>query len=89
MSGSKFQNEPAPLVERGCAPVYFIGGVGRIDNLGGGNVMLTFYRPDSGRREIEVKIVCHRDDADRVIRQVDGHLHQGLTVNNEDQPFMM
>jgi hypothetical protein len=63
--------EPAPLVERGCAPVYFVNRIAKITPVGGGNLMFAFYREDDGRREIEVKIVCSREDAKAMLRQTE------------------
>ena len=51
---SRFPDEAPPLTEHGCAPVFFVNGIGRVQNLPGGNFLLTFYRSDAGRREVEV-----------------------------------
>jgi hypothetical protein len=49
-------DEAPELIECDCAPVYFVSGLGRIQNLPGGNFLITFYRTDDRHREVEVAV---------------------------------
>ena len=69
--GMQVAKEMMPAVERGCAPVYFVNGLVRVDHLPGGNMMFTFYRHDAGRREIEVKLICAKVEVEPMRRQTD------------------
>lgn len=54
----------------------------------GGNVMLTFYRTDESRREVEVKIVCAKCDLEIMLRAIDGGL-QGVPVQEPEVLTLM
>lgn len=63
-----------PVVERGCAPVYFVKGFADIIDLGNGNILFSFFRPDTFGKEVEVKLICHTSDALVMMQQVDAKL---------------
>lgn len=86
--GTQVEREPAPLVERGCAPVYFVNGIGKITMLPGGNLMFVFYRLDDDRREVEVKLICSREECAVMTRQTDWLLH-GASPETIDAPLLM
>lgn len=86
--GSHVAIEPAPLVERGCAPVYFINGIGKITLLPGGNLMFVFYRLDDDRREVEVKVICSREECAVMTRQTDWLLN-GVSPEAIEAPVLM
>lgn len=62
------------IFERGCAPVYFVKGYADIVDLGNGNVLFSFYRPDSHGKEVEVKLICHATDAFEMMRVANAKL---------------
>ena len=81
--GSRIATEPAPLIERGCAPVYFVNGIAKITTLSGGNLLFTFYRIEDGHREVEIKLVCSRDDLATMIRQSSLAMAGGAVADEE------
>lgn len=85
---SRFAGEAPPLVERGCAPVIFVTGVGRVQELSGGNVQLTFCRLDDGRREVEVKLVCAKADAAVIVQLIGGAL-RGVPIAEEPETLRL
>jgi hypothetical protein len=80
--------EVAPLLERGCAPVYFVNGIGQIRTMPGGNFMLTFFRHDRHSREVELKIVMAKCDLEIMLRAADGAV-QGIPVIEPKTMLMM
>lgn len=85
---SRFLDEAPPLIERGCAPVYFVNGIGNIRNMPGGNFLLTFYRLDRDCREVEVKVVVAKCDLEIMLRAADGAV-QGIPVQEPETLMMM
>jgi hypothetical protein len=85
---SRIPDEAPPLIENGCAPVYFVNGIGRIQNLPGGNFLLTFFRSDDRRRDVEVKFVVAKCDLELMLRVADGAI-QGVPVTEPDALTLM
>jgi len=85
---SRFHGEAPELLERGCAPVYFVNGIGRIQNLPGGNFLITLFRTDQRFREVELKIVVAKCDLEIMLRAADGAV-QGVQVHEPDTLALM
>jgi hypothetical protein len=76
-------DEAPELIESNCAPVYFVNGIVLIQNLRGGNFLITFYRTDDRYREGEVKVAVARCDLEVMLRAADGAV-QGVPVTEPE-----